>query len=197
MRTLRNFPGLFAAWLFRACRVFSLHVSPKALSGHGIEVQSGSRIDAQSSIGSHTYIGCYCYITATAIGRYGSIGNNVSIGQGEHVLTDVSTSAKFYQNPYQILTAKPCQIGHDVWIGVDAIILRGVTIGTGAVIAANAVVTRDVPPYAIVAGVPARVIKYRFSETVRAALLESAWWELDVSEAAAKIRSLSAALELS
>jgi carbonic anhydrase/acetyltransferase-like protein (isoleucine patch superfamily) len=68
-------------------------------------------------------------------------------------------------------------IGHDVWVGVDALILSGVTIGNGAVIAARSVVTKDVPPYAIVAGSPARVVKYRFDEDTIAVLLAIAWWD--------------------
>ena len=73
--------------------------------------------------------------------------------------------------------AKPIHIGHDVWIGYGAIIMDGVTIGTGAVVAAAAVVTKDVPPYAIVAGVPARIIRYRFDDDTIRRLLESRWWD--------------------
>lgn len=68
-------------------------------------------------------------------------------------------------------------IGNDVWIGANAIILQGVTIGDGAIIAAGAVVTKDVPPYAIVGGVPAKVIKYRFSDEVILKLLQIKWWD--------------------
>lgn len=68
------------------------------------------------------------------------------------------------------------QIGHDVWVGLDAVILSGVTVGDGAVIAAKAVVTKDVPPYAIAAGNPARIVKYRFDEDTIQMLLEVQWW---------------------
>ena len=68
-------------------------------------------------------------------------------------------------------------IGHDVWIGTEALILSGVSIGHGAVIAARSVVTKDVPPYAIVAGVPARVIRSRFDPATVASLLRIAWWD--------------------
>lgn len=67
-------------------------------------------------------------------------------------------------------------IGHDVWIGFEAIILAGVTIGNGAIIGARSVVTKDVPPYAIVAGVPARIVRKRFNEDVIVKLLEIKWW---------------------
>ncbi|MGE5548217.1 MAG: CatB-related O-acetyltransferase [Solirubrobacterales bacterium] len=70
----------------------------------------------------------------------------------------------------------PVRIGHDVWIGSEAVIMDGVTIGNGAVVAARAVVTKDVPPYAIVGGNPARVIRHRFAPEIVAALLEIEWW---------------------
>ena len=147
-------------------------------------------MDKLSAIGSHTFLGRNNFVTKTTIGRYCSIGNNVSIGQGEHDLDRVSTSALFYTNAYEQLTSKPCSIGHDVWIGVDALVLRGVHVGTGSVVAANAVVNKDVPPYAIVGGVPARVIRYRFSAEKIKQLLDSKWWERDLSEAKLVIKIL-------
>jgi acetyltransferase-like isoleucine patch superfamily enzyme len=74
------------------------------------------------------------------------------------------------------------QIEHDVWIGQDVLLNRGITIGTGAVIAARSIVTKDVPPYAIVGGAPAKVIKYRFDESVREELLKSRWWEFNFTD---------------
>jgi serine acetyltransferase len=73
-------------------------------------------------------------------------------------------------------------IGHDVWLGSQSLVLSGVAIGHGAVVAARAVVTRDVPPYAIVAGNPARLVRYRMSEDQIAALLDSRWWDLPEAE---------------
>jgi acetyltransferase-like isoleucine patch superfamily enzyme len=139
----------------------------------------GSVVDSTTRIGSYTYIGRNSSITRSTIGRYCSIANNVSIGQGEHSTDELSTSSIFYDSPWETLTSRPCTIGSDVWIGVDAIVLRGVTVGFGAIVAANAVVTRDVPEFAIVAGVPARVLRYRFPELVREVILESEWWQLD------------------
>lgn len=188
---LKNLPGLVRARWLQSCRISSLHVAPSALRGRGIQVQSGSRIDRTSEIGAYSYIGCFVYITATKIGRYVSIANNVSIGQGEHQLNAISTSSRFYDHPWSVLVSRDCEIGSDAWVGVDAVILRGVKIGVGAVVAANAVVTRDVPAYAIVAGVPARLIKYRFAEATRAKLLESQWWESEADVAAAKIAQLA------
>ena len=182
----------FPYWLMRKNRIFSFYVVPKSLIGQNIEVQAGTRIDAMSSIDSYTYIGCYSHITKTQIGRYVSIANNVSIGQGEHDLTQLSTSALFYEDAWSTLTLGHCEVASDAWIGVDAVILRGVRVGVGAVVAANAVVTKDVPDYAIVAGVPARFIRYRFSEEVRQSLLRSKWWEKDILEAKRVLATIQA-----
>jgi len=76
------------------------------------------------------------------------------------------------------VTRGPIRIGHDVWIGHNAMILSGVTIGTGAVIGAGAIVIKDVPPYAIAVGAPAKIMRYRFGKGAIAALLKSKWWEL-------------------
>ena len=118
------------------------------------------------------------------IGNYCTIGDNVYIGQGEHNYRQIALSGQLYDfNSYEKYTQKDCIIDNDVWIGVGAIILRGVTIGDGAVIGANSVVTKDIPPYAIAVGSPAKVIKYRFSEEEIKKLLEVKWWEYDMEEA--------------
>jgi len=182
-------------WSARTCKIRSPHVARAAITGRHITVGSGSRIDAASAIGGYTYIGCNSAITKSRIGRYVSIANNVSIGQGEHDYTKVSTSAFFDAAPWETLTRGCCEVGDDVWIGVDAGVLRGVQIGVGAVVAANAVVTRDVPPYAIVIGVPARVVKYRFDEATRQKLLESQWWSRNIDDARAVVKALQRDLD--
>ena len=182
-RLLINLAGLIYLRFFASCKVLSIFVSYKALKGKGIEIQSGTRIDSVSNIGGYSYIGHYCYITRSKIGNYVSIANNVSIGQGEHDLQSISTSSIFYRDAFNILTSGNCEIGNDVWIGVDAVILRGVKVGNGAVVAANAVVTSDVPEYSIVAGIPAKVIKFRFTDSERELITRSAWWNYDPEQA--------------
>ncbi|RAU45162.1 antibiotic acetyltransferase [Pseudomonas sp. RIT412] len=121
------------------------------------------------------------------IGRYCSIARNVTLGQNRksHPLNWLSThsalAAQRHGHCGAPLTTEPTRqtvIGHDVWIGMDALILEGVTIGTGAVIGARSLVTRDVPPYAVVTGSPARVQRYRFEPAVIEGLLASQWWNL-------------------
>jgi virginiamycin A acetyltransferase len=187
---LRNLIGALHARVVKGCRIYSAYVSPRALRGRNIEINVGTRIDSSCEIGGSSYIGCYCYVTRAKIGRYVSIANNVSIGQGEHKLDKISTSSVFYKSAWDVLTAGDCEVGSDAWIGVDAIILRGVKVGTGAVVAANAVVTKDVPDFAVVAGVPARIIKYRFPESQRAQILASLWWEMEPDEAAVTMLQL-------
>lgn len=153
-----------------------------------IYLGKGTRL-YNTSIGVHTYISGSIINDAT-IGSFCSIARDCLIGGlAEHPTSMISTSPALYSS--DILTGKSFVtqtsyssksrviIGNDVWIGARCIILEGVTIGSGAVIAAGAVVTKNVPPYAIVGGVPARLIRYRFSENEIEKLLNFNWWNLD------------------
>jgi virginiamycin A acetyltransferase len=151
--------------------------------GVGVEIMPGTHCSEDSFVGMHTYIGYNCFVTKSKIGAFCSIGNNVAIGDGEHPLDKVSTSGTFYTDIYNTLTAKECIIENDVWIGAQSIIRRGVSIGNGAVVGANSFVNKDVPPFAIVAGTPARIIRYRFNEQQIRLITSSAWWELDKATA--------------
>lgn len=122
------------------------------------------------------------------IGRYGSIADGVEILLGGNHRLDWATTYPFPALPGlwpeaaghdgSDTTRGDVTIGHDVWLASQCMVMSGVTIGHGAVVAARAVVTRDVPPYAVVAGNPARVVRRRFDEATIAALLASRWWDL-------------------
>ena len=130
--------------------------------------------------------GAYSYVRSGSrilhvkdIGRYCSIGRDVTLGETprNHPVDWVSTSlsVSHQYKPELHLSS----IGHDVWVGHGAVLMAGVKVGHGAIIARNAVVTKDVEPYQIVGGNPAKPIRYRFDEASRVALLASQWWNYD------------------
>jgi acetyltransferase-like isoleucine patch superfamily enzyme len=119
------------------------------------------------------------------IGRYCSINETVTLMPGSEHPLDAVTTFFFYEvmgegQPEEGIGHGPITIGSDVWMGQEALVMSGVTVGHGAVVAARAVVTKDVAPYEIVGGVPARHIGWRFDEQARAELLKIAWWEWPV-----------------
>lgn len=136
-------------------------------------------------MGRHSYCAVDCLLTECSIGRFCSIGPQVIVGLGIHPTSRVSTFPGFYSKNVHtanflkdaaVQERRATSIGNDVWIGARAIIPGGVTIGDGAIIAAGAVVTKDVPPYAIVGGVPAKVIRYRHPQDLVKELLRVGWW---------------------
>ena len=150
------------------------------------KIYSGTQFQ-DSSLGRYSYVGYDCEIVNCQIGAFCSIANGVIIGGAKHPLTWVSTSPVFYDakggtSSHLGSLKEPSRsetiIGNDVWIGSRAIILGGVTIGNGVVIGPGAVVTKDVPDYAIVAGVPAKILRYRFEDEIIQRLCESEWWNL-------------------
>ena len=163
--------------------------APLVISGR-VAALCSFKVGAFSALTSGRYAG------VKVIGRYCSIGADVKIGETSPATTWLSTSAfqhdsrKFgwfdsqldaVSSPFSAtardITPKPVVIGHDVWIGAGAQILRGVDIGNGAIIAAGAVVTRDVRPFEIVGGVPAQRIRFRFSSSIIERLERAAWWQ--------------------
>ncbi len=141
-------------------------------------------------IGHSSY--CLSDMSHASCGNYCSIGMGSDIGLSQHPVDRLTTHPATYvpdawpfdrfpirRTPYADVW-RPVSIGHDVWIGSGALVMGGVSIGTGAIVAAGAVVTHDVPPYAIVAGVPAKVLRYRFDPATVDALLASRWWEYDI-----------------
>lgn len=144
-----------------------------------------------SKIDDFVYVAEESKISGANIGKFCSIGQNVRIGLGMHPTNWVSTFPAFFsiRNQCQISFCDKnyfeeigtVKIGNDVWIGANALIMSNLTIGNGAVIAAGAVVTKDVPAYAIVGGVPAKIIKYRFTEDYIKKLSSLSWWDKDLN----------------
>ena len=182
----------------KAIRNSSIHPSSK--------VEAGSEIE-NSSFDKHSFCGYNCEINNAEIGSYCSIANHVIIGGGMHPMDWVGTSPVFYYGKDSVkakfsehirLEPKRTYIGNDVWIGERAMIKQGVTIGHGAVIGMGSIVTKDVLPYTIVAGSPAKEIRKRFDEITIEKLLKIQWWnfsEPDLKKYAKYFKSPSQFLE--
>lgn len=151
----------------------------------------------KSNVADFSYVAPNTEIVMADIGKFCSIARGCMIGLSSHTLKNASTSPIFTEqnNALKIswttsefaAKSQRVEIENDVWIGARAIILDGVKIANGAVVAAGAVVTKDVPPYAIVGGVPAKIIKYRFSQEQIEKLLISKWWDMSEDKLRANI----------
>ena len=142
----------------------------------------------QSTLGDYSYVMQHSQVMQTQIGKFCSIASFVRLNPGNHPLQRPSSHHMTYRAKqygfaetddlefFAWREAHPVTIGHDVWIGHNVTVLPGVTIGNGAAIGAGAVVTKDVAPYTVVAGVPAKPIKLRFDDAKIALLEEIQWW---------------------
>jgi phosphonate metabolism protein (transferase hexapeptide repeat family) len=160
----------------------------EARIGRRCEVLQNTRIE-YASLGDYSYLGENCDVADAEIGKFTAIANSVRIGAPNHPMGRASQHRFTYVPEYYAPTASRDRdffadrrgdrviVGNDVWIGHAAILLPGVTVGDGAVIAAGAVVSRDVAPYTVVGGVPARPIRQRFSAAIAERLSRIAWWD--------------------
>ena len=159
-----------------ACKHSQIH--------HTSKIEAGSQI-VNSIFDRYSFCGYDCQIINCSVGAFTSIANNVVIGGAMHPMEWVSMSPVFYKGRDSVKKKffehmRPSDftttVGNDVWIGQGAILKAGITVGDGAVIGMGSIVTKDVPPYFIVAGNPARFIRKRFNEAQIEKLLSIKWW---------------------
>lgn len=158
--------------------------------GRFVEIGKGSRV-AHSTFGDYSYCDRYADIANTTIGKFANIASFTRIGPTDHPMEQPSLHHFLYRSAdywddtsvdeefFAHRLSRRATIGHDTWIGHGAVIRPEVTIGDGAVVAAGAVVTKDVAPYQIVAGVPAKPLRARFSPKIAERLMALAWWDWD------------------
>lgn len=201
---IRNPLTIWLLWFFRVAKNFAVYRK------NNIRISGGSRFkfcdfEGYNFIGPNTvllnvkmgrmsYVAHSTRIVNANIGRFCSIGMQTLIGPGRHPLNYISSHPFFYSPGHEANNFNSVQgdfeeslrveIGNDVWIGAQCIILDGVKIGDGAIVAADSVVTKDVEPYSIVGGTPAKYIKSRFSPEEVERLQKNPWWERSLAELA-------------
>lgn len=154
-----------------------------SIIGNHVQINRSNMI-VDSKLGDYTYTGMNTVIKHATIGKFCSISWGVSIAGGNHNYRFISPHPFIYLKSFGIvnenenLEIEEINIGNDVWIGANTSILPGISIGDGVVVGAGSVVTKDVPDYAIVAGNPAKIIKYRFEEKKLQLLKQLRWWNM-------------------
>ena len=195
MTKLKLLLGWLKHFFYYRVSLFSL-VSSDSIVDKSVSIYRGVKIK-KARIRKFTYVSANTVIENAEIGMFCSIADHCRIGMATHTLDYLSTSPLFTQKNNACRTSwstgvrenisQRVIIGNDVWVGSHSLILGGVRIGDGAVIGAGAVVTKDIPPYSIVGGVPAKVIRYRFSESIIEELLKTQWWDYPEEELRQKI----------
>jgi acetyltransferase-like isoleucine patch superfamily enzyme len=177
-----------ARYKFPRCHIATPYIAGNVTLGQGCSLSRGVELGPGVTLGDWSYVNSGTLIASGRIGRFCSVGSLCQIGMPNHPMDFLSTSPKLY-GPANVFDdgqqwdhyAEPPEIGSDVWIGAHAFVRQGVRVGSGAVIAAGAVVVKDVPAFAVVAGVPARVMRYRFSSQTIGRILENPWWDMPVT----------------
>ena len=176
----------------------SAYISRSANIANPVSIGKEAEVHDRSELGLYSLLNSYSILYSdTQVGKYCSIGRYCEIGADAHPMHFLSTSNLQYSTTlmrgHEDTTFKRkvkfeydrnTLIGNDVWVGAKSVIKSGVTIGNGAVIAALSFVNKDVPPYAIVGGIPAKVIRFRFPEEIISELFASEWWEFTPKEMA-------------
>jgi len=181
----------------RDCYIHKSNFSEKVIINDGCAIfdsafENNTAVYSNCSLsnvmfGSYSYVNEHSAMGRVTVGKFSSIGPHFICGYGEHPTNFISTSPVFYSRRAQCGVSfadkdgfdeqGETSVGNDVWIGARVFVRDGLRIGNGALIAAGAVVTADVPDYAVVGGVPAKLIRYRFPEHVIHELLETQWWD--------------------
>lgn len=204
LRSSRHLHGLASTSVlrFRGCRAsYPVFLNSTDITvGTDVTIEAGCELGGCVHLADHVSLGNNCSLHGRVhvglgtrlnpkcemrgqveIGRYCAVARDVAFQEREHDHSHVAVQHPLYDRildlPGPDGTKGPISVGSDVWIGKDAMVLSGVTIGHGAVIAAKSVITSDVEPYSVVAGVPATTKKYRFEPELRERLLELEWWE--------------------
>lgn len=173
LKKLLNIPAIKNSWIDKSSKVCS-----------------GSHL-VDSTVSRFSYVGNYCTVVNTSIGSFCSIADNCIIGGESHPIGWVSTSPVFHHgknvlsknfSTHLYKTSKKTTLGNDVWIGSSCHLKSGISVGNGAIIGMGSVVTKDVEPYTIVAGNPARLIRKRFDDEIVVELQTLKWWEYDDSK---------------
>jgi phosphonate metabolism protein (transferase hexapeptide repeat family) len=171
----------FNQFIHPSCRLI------KSKVGEYVDLFAGTTL-IESSIDDYSYTAGNVQVVYSKIGKFCSIANSTVINPGNHPQWRVTQHHCTYRRKqygfdtvdddefFNWRRSYKCTLGHDIWIGHGAIILAGVNIGTGSVIGAGSVVTKDVPPYSVAVGVPAKVIKKRFPDDVIEKLMNIEWW---------------------
>lgn len=202
--TISNVVGPETCKVFCNCRVFDTELSDRSTIGDFSTVRA-SKIGEHSTIqrhgdiwgveiGKYTCVGRISTIQEAKIGSFCALADYMTIGCDDHDYKMLTTHPFWHDTSWGISEdtelaktyrekefSQPCEIGNDVWIGSNVTVCRNVRIGNGCVIGAGAVITKDIPPYSVVVGVPGRVIRKRFSEDVIARLEATRWWDLPIS----------------
>jgi acetyltransferase-like isoleucine patch superfamily enzyme len=179
---------LILKFKYKECILNTTQIHQHANLGKGVNLAKDVTIGKNVYIGDYTYVNNYSTISSAKIGSYCSIGPYCMIGPDSHPIDWISTSPIFYQNfcykkeSGYIEPKNHCTIGNDVWIGSHVIIMRGVVIGDGAILAAGSVITKDVLPYSITAGVPGKHMKFRFEKHIIDILLNKNIWNQEFSQ---------------
>ncbi len=173
---------IFKKLIFRSIRILKFKKGIYGNVGKKNKFGSYTFVSEGATIGNYNYVGPFCMVNNAEIANYCSIGPNVKLGQAEHSKSFLTTSQLISKDLINhSLNKSKTLINSDVWLAANVTVLQGVEIGVGAIIGANAVVTKNIPPYAIAVGIPAKVVSYRFDDSTIDRLLESKWYLNDLN----------------